>query len=502
MTGRVEPALSHRSSLPEKSKSAQIVTCLASASFLLFLPFVLCCTLTAKPAFAADITTIDISDKGANTTIKITEPGAYRLTGSSSKTWVDVKVGNVDLYLADGLNITPGISANTGASCPSIKIEEAGGTVNIISEAGANAYLSSYLSAPAIQKEGNKTKLVFKTADPSNPGTITAKAPDPSCSAGIGSCLYVIDTSKASTGNMVFESGKVIAYGGTNAAGIGGGAGKDHTTGITIKGTAEVEAHGGSGGAGIGSGSHGAFNSIRIEGGTVRAYGGDGSYSGAGIGSGFDELSLTHGTITITGGNVYAEGGRTGAGIGGAYRAIVDGITISGGTIKAVGGKYGCGIGSGGGSTNKHYCKSIKISGGDITAFGGDTNNPAAIGNSGNSPGRQNITIAGGIVRAYAQTDHAHAIGGGGTNGPGSQAYVTVDISGGTVIAKGGSKASAFGCNGNGYGTKKRQVLQSHHYRRLDPCCTRWNRKQPGHVSGDSHQCSRQQAFARYGCHG
>ena len=156
MTGRVEPALSRRSSLPEKSKSAQIVTCLVSASFLLFLPFVLCCTLTAKPAFAADITTIDISDKGANTTIKITEPGAYRLTGSSSKTWVDVKVGNVDLYLADGLNITPGISANTGASCPSIKIEEAGGTVNIISEAGANAYLSSYLSAPAIQKKATK----------------------------------------------------------------------------------------------------------------------------------------------------------------------------------------------------------------------------------------------------------------------------------------------------------------------------------------------------------
>ena len=432
------------------------------AVFLAFFLVCACaCFATPLQAYALDVTTIDIGGKGANTTIKITEPGAYRLTGSSSKVWVDVKVGDVDLYLADGLNMTPGISANTGASCPSIKIEEAGGTVNIISEAGANAYLSSYLSAPAIQKEGNKTKLVFKTADSSNPGTITAKAPDSSCSAGIGSCLYVIDTSKASTGNMVFESGKVIAYGGTNAAGIGGGSGKDHTTGITIKGTAEVEAHGGSGGAGIGSGSHGAFSSIRIQGGTVRAYGGTGNYSGAGIGSGYDELSLTHGTITITGGNIYAEGGRTGAGIGGAYRAIVDGVTISGGTIKAVGGKYGCGIGSGGGSTDKHYCKSIKISGGDITAFGGDTNNPAAIGNSGNSPGRQNITISGGTVRAYAQADHSHAIGGGGTNGPGSQAYVTVDISGGTVIAKGGSKASAFGCNGNGYGTKKDKYFKA-----------------------------------------
>ena len=121
MTGRVESALSHRSSLPVKSNSAQVATCLVLAPFLLFLSFVLCCTLTAKPAFAADITTIDISGKGANTTIKITEPGAYRLTGSSSKAWIDVKVGNVDLYLTDGLNMTPGISANTGASCPSIK---------------------------------------------------------------------------------------------------------------------------------------------------------------------------------------------------------------------------------------------------------------------------------------------------------------------------------------------------------------------------------------------
>ena len=449
----------HRPSLRDHAPA--VLFARGAVLLALFLVCLFACFAAPSRAYALDATTIDISGKGANTTIKITEPGAYRLTGSSSKAWIDVKVGNVDLYLADGLNITPGISANTGASCPSIKIEEAGGTVNIISEAGANAYLSSYLSAPVVQKEGNKTKLVFKTADPSNPGTITAKAPDASCSAGIGSCLYVIDTSKASTGNMVFESGKVIAYGGTNAAGIGGGSGKDHTTGITIKGTAEVEAHGGGGGAGIGSGFHGAFSSIRIQGGTVHAYGGTGNYSGAGIGSGYDELSLTHGTITITGGNIYAEGGRAGAGIGGSYRAIVDGVVISGGTIKAVGGKYGCGIGSGGGSTDKHYCKSIKISGGDITAFGGDTNNPAAIGNSGNSPGRQNIAISGGIVRAYAQADHSHAIGGGGTNGPGSQAYVTVDISGGTVIAKGGSKASAFGCNGNGYGTKKDKYFKA-----------------------------------------
>ena len=96
--------------------------------------------LVTTPAFADDaITTIDISGKGANTTVTIDKPGSYRLCGSSSTTWVHVKTGNVTLYLADGLNINPGISANTGKTCPSIKIENTGGTVNIITLPNAQA---------------------------------------------------------------------------------------------------------------------------------------------------------------------------------------------------------------------------------------------------------------------------------------------------------------------------------------------------------------------------
>lgn len=137
-----------------------------SLRILLVFLFFLTCTLFsvafAPSAFADDdITTIDISDCGANTTINITEPGKYRLTGTSSKAWVDVKTGGVDLYLANNLKMTPGVSANTGATCPSIKIEENGGTVNIISEEGAQVYLGGYLSSPAIQKEGRATQLVF-----------------------------------------------------------------------------------------------------------------------------------------------------------------------------------------------------------------------------------------------------------------------------------------------------------------------------------------------------
>ena len=126
----------HRPSLRDHAPA--VLFARGAVLFALFLVCMFACFAAPSRAYALDVTTIDISGKGANTTIKITEPGAYRLMGSSSKAWIDVKVGNVDLYLADGLNITPGISANTGASCPSIKIEEAGGTVNIISESGAS----------------------------------------------------------------------------------------------------------------------------------------------------------------------------------------------------------------------------------------------------------------------------------------------------------------------------------------------------------------------------
>lgn len=408
--------------------------------------------LATTPAFADDvITTIDISGKGSNTTVTIDKPGSYRLYGSSSTTWVHVKTGNVTLYLADGLNINPGISANTGKTCPSIKIENTGGTVNIISEANAQAKLSSYLTSPAIQKEGTQTKLVFSTADSEHPGTISATAASGSMSAGIGTNYKLV--SNGVTGNIVFKSGKVIARGGTDAAGIGGGSGGS-VDGITIEGTANIEAYGSAGGAGIGCGFHGTMRNITIRGGNVTAKGGD---SGAGIGCGRDEQGLTHGAITIEGGTVNATGGGFGAGIGGSFRSKVNSIVIKGGTVKAIAGEYACGIGSGGGTANEHWCKSITISGGNVTAVGGgaSSSHAAAIGNECRATGRQTITITGGIVRAYATSDHAHAIGGGGTNGPGSYPHVAVDISGGTIIAKGGSKASAFGSNGNGYNTQK-----------------------------------------------
>ena len=114
------------------------------------------------------------------------------------------------------------------------------------------------------------------------------------------------------------ENGKLIATGGSDAAGIGGGYCGDSND-ITIAG-GKVTATGGNYGAGIGGGGHGNGKNI-----------------------------------TITDGEVTAIGGLNGAGIGGGLRNNGEKITVSGdATLKVQGGPTdawdgaGAGIGNGG----------------------------------------------------------------------------------------------------------------------------------------------------------
>ena len=114
------------------------------------------------------------------------------------------------------------------------------------------------------------------------------------------------------------ENGKLIATGGSDAAGIGGGYCGDGND-ITIAG-GKVTATGGNYGAGIGGGGHGNGKNI-----------------------------------TITDGEVTAIGGLNGAGIGGGLRNNGEKITVSGdATLKLQGGPTdawdgaGAGIGNGG----------------------------------------------------------------------------------------------------------------------------------------------------------
>ena len=129
------------------------------------------------------------------------------------------------------------------------------------------------------------------------------------------------------------ENGKLIATGGSDAAGIGGGYCGDGND-ITIAG-GKVTATGGNYGAGIGGGGHGNGKNI-----------------------------------TITDGEVTAIGGLNGAGIGGGLRNNGEKITVSGdATLKVQGGPTdawdgaGAGIGNGGSHNGEFSGSFIPVNG-------------------------------------------------------------------------------------------------------------------------------------------
>ena len=156
---------------------------------------------------------------------------------------------------------------------------------------------------------------------------------------------------------IIRGDGSLVTQGKENAAGIGGDSG--HQCGnIRIEG-GRIKATGGNNAPGIGSGSSlsglgGDCNSIVITGGDIKAYGGQ---NAAGIGSGYQkplDFSNPHNwpcyssceDITITGGKIFAIGGVNGAGIGSGYFEMVDpmydgfymskcNITITNGIIEA-----------------------------------------------------------------------------------------------------------------------------------------------------------------------
>ena len=117
------------------------------------------------------------------------------------------------------------------------------------------------------------------------------------------------------------QSGQLIANGGQNTAGIGGGR-KGNGTNITING-GTVTANGGNLAAGIGGGSEAAGTNITINGGTVTANGG---YSAAGIGGGYWAVASN---ITINDGTVIATGGDGASGIGGGYNGSCNNIFVA-----------------------------------------------------------------------------------------------------------------------------------------------------------------------------
>ena len=187
------------------------------------------------------------------------------------------------------------------------------GEVNLILTDGATLTASKGINVPS-------TATLNIYAQSGGTGALTATGDG--MYAGIGGNGNLNLNTGETCGAVNIFGGTITANSGTNAAGIGGGCGKN----------------GGSGGT------------VTIYGGTVHATGGP---FGAGIGGGCGSSSNggNGGTMTVYNGTVTATGGIYAAGIGGAYGTVKSGdgsaVTVNGGTVTATGGTGGAGIGGG-----------------------------------------------------------------------------------------------------------------------------------------------------------
>ena len=264
-------------------------------------------------------------------------------------------------------------------------------------------------------------------------GNITATGG--SGAAGIGGGNGGIGT------NISINGGKVTAQGGANAAGIGGGNGASQSDGSININRGTVIAEGGVWGAGIGGGASGDAGNISIQGGNVTANGGT---WGAGIGSGY--LGSSYGSITIEGGTVDATGGPNAAGIGAGMNAVNCEISIQGGNVTARGGYDGAGIGSGyedGSSSHSDTPRKITITSGTVNAYG--STGGAGIGGGGNSK-VGTINITGGKITATG----GNAGGAGIGSGKDALSSCTVKIDDGEITATGGTGAAGIGKGSGG----------------------------------------------------
>ena len=138
--------------------------------------------------------------------------------------------------------------------------------------------------------------------------------------------------------------------------------------------------------------------------------------------------SNSSGSLTISGDendSLTAQGGDSRNGI---YSVSGD-VTISGGTVTATGGNSTSNYGSGGDGI---HSGSLTISGGTVTATGGGSTGSNGLGGRGIYSVSGDVTISGGTVNANGGSGKDGS--GGGIDSSGS-----VAISGGTVTAKGGS---------------------------------------------------------------
>ncbi|WP_423742114.1 hypothetical protein ACKXF7_03195 [Faecalibacterium sp. 7] len=233
------------------------------------------------------------------------------------------------------------------------------------------------LNGNNIVLSGNSEHAAIEKADKYGTGTLTIKDD-------------VNNDGSEKKGTDKDTTGKLLAGGFDNSAGIGGGGTGDtaDTSKITITG-GDITAVGGYYGAGVGSGNGGDASNIRIEGNAhVTAFADDGAAIGAGYGGSSD--------VTITGHANVDAAGRCGAAIGLGNLGYQTTITISGDATVNAEGVDGTGAIGGGRNSGSKVTVNIKDNA-NVTAIA----DGVAIGNNGGGSSTT-INITGGTVDAVA----------------------------------------------------------------------------------------------------
>lgn len=204
---------------------------------------------------------------------------------------------------------------------------------------------------------------------------------------------------------------------------------------ITAEDTSSsLNAYGGNNAAGIGGGNQRSTSNLEIANGKIHAVGG---VLGAGIGGG----SNGNGEVSISGGEVTAQGGNLAAGIGGGAQGSGK-VTIKNGKVTAK--TNGAAAAIGGGNRGS----------GDVTILDGRVtttlvnNNPVTgIGGAPNSTDKSTVRILGGVVDAVGG-GYGSGIGGGRGDAQGAE----VEIGGGAQVTAKGGKGGTYSSKTYGAG--------------------------------------------------
>ena len=203
----------------------------------------------------------------------------HTITGSSNTNTITVTGGNHHIILND-VNIDVSGTYEAGA----LDLDTAG--ICTITLQGSNV-LKSGGQRPGIRVPANNKVTI------NGDGSLEVRGGQ-----------YWPGIGRKGNGNIEIQSGTIHAYGGQNAAGIGGSWGSDGGI-ITING-GNVTANG-QYGAGIGGGANGSGGTITISGGNVTA---NGSSHSAGIGYGYNGSGSNSFTTGTSGGAlIFANGG-------------------------------------------------------------------------------------------------------------------------------------------------------------------------------------------------